>query len=213
MRKLLVMGATRGIGLETVKAALAAGWAVRATARAPAWPGPQHEALEYVAGDALDTAHVSAALEGVEAVVQSLGVAITLDSVRRGTTLFSRATNALLAAMAAHGPRRLVVVTGFGAGDSREAMSGLEKLGHGAVLGRIYADKHVQEAAVRESGLDWTLVRPGILTNWSATGTCDVLMTPDTWRNGLISRADVASFLVRCVDEPEMIGAAPVIVR
>ena len=64
------------------------------------------------------------------------------------------------------GVKRLIAVTGLGAGDSR---------GHGGLiydavvfpllLKRVYDDKDVQESIVRSSGLDWTIVRPGLLTN------------------------------------------------
>ncbi|MEO0761249.1 MAG: NAD(P)-binding oxidoreductase, partial [Pseudomonadota bacterium] len=126
---------------------------------------------------------------------------------------FSRTTAVLLEAMAAKGVRRLILVTGFGAGDSRAAMSALERLGHGAVLGRIYADKGRQEALVKASDTDWTIARPVILTNWKASGSYKVLETADTWRNGLVSRADTADYLVRCLDDPTTIGKEPVLVR
>ena len=91
------------------------------------------------------------------------------------TTLFSQSTRILVDAMKAAGVKRLIAVTGLGAGDSR---------GHGGLLydavvfplllKRVYDDKDVQEWIVRSSGLDWTIVRPGLLTrqprNWSLPG-------------------------------------------
>lgn len=212
MAKLLVMGATAGIGLETVKAALAASHSVRAFARRAEAMAHQHQCLEKVKGDALVSHDVRQALDGVDVVVQSLGVPITVSSLLKPTTLFSAATSVLLQAMAEIGPKRLIVVTGFGAGESRAAMSRLELLGHDAFLGRIYPDKGVQETAVKASALDWTIVRPGILTNGSHTGKYRVLVEPDSWRNGVIARADVADFLMRCVDGAH-VGEAPVIIR
>jgi uncharacterized protein YbjT (DUF2867 family) len=212
MAKLLVIGASAGIGLETVKAALAAGHAVRAFARsADGIPGDDPE-LERFKGDALNSDDLRRALEGVDAVAMTLGVPINRKTLTKPATLFSKATRTLLPLMQEIGPRRLIVVTGFGAGDSRAAMSGLEKLGHDAFLGRIYPDKGVQEAAVKDSGLDWTIVRPGILMNGDRTGRYEVLTEPQDWRNGLIRRADVADFIVRCV-EGAHVGQAPVIIR
>jgi hypothetical protein len=57
-------------------------------------------------------------------------------------TLFSETTAVVLDAMKTCDTRRLVVVTGFGAGRSRSAMSKIESLGHRALLGRPYADKN-----------------------------------------------------------------------
>lgn len=213
MTKVLVIGASRGIGLETVKALLAAGHDVRAFAR-KAHDIPIDDArLEKRDGDALDKAATERALIGVDAVIQSLGVAFTPEALLKGTTLFSRATRILVDAMRAGGPRRLIVVTGFGAGDSR---------GHGGflydsvlfplVLKRVYDNKDVAEQMVRASGLDWTIVRPGGLTNGPATGRYRVLVDPASWRAGMVSRADVADFLARQVADTALIGKTPEVI-
>ena len=68
---------------------------------------------------------VAAAVAGTDAVIQSLGAAKRPQAVLSGTTLFSQATRILIDAMRATGVRRLVTVTGLGAGDSR---------GHGSFL-------------------------------------------------------------------------------
>ena len=47
---------------------------------------------------------------------------------------------------------------------SRSAMSSIERLGHRTILGKPYADKDRQEALITDSDLDWTIVRPVILT-------------------------------------------------
>jgi uncharacterized protein YbjT (DUF2867 family) len=80
------------------------------------------------------------------------------------------------------------------------------------LLKRVYDDKDVQEWIIWSSGLDWTIVRPGLLTNGPATGRYRVLTMPQEWRVGLISRADVADFLVQQVDDRALIGKAPVLI-
>ena len=52
------------------------------------------------------------------------------------------------------------------------------------LLKRVYDDKDVQEWIIRSSGLDWTIVRPGLLTNGPATGRYRVLTAPKEWRFG-----------------------------
>ena len=213
MAKALVIGASRGIGLETVRTLLAGGHTVRALARKAREIPITDARLEKLDGDALDRATVERALAGVDAVIQSLGVAITPEAVLKGTTLFSKATRVLVDAMRAGGVRRLIVVTGFGAGDSR---------GHGGflydavifplLLKRIYDDKDVAEQIVRASGLNWTIVRPGGLTNGPATGRYQVLVEPASWRAGMISRADVAHFLAKQVDNDAYVGKTPELV-
>ena len=80
-------------------------------------------------------------------------------------------------------------------------MSKLESLGHKAVLGKPYADKDRQEALIMESDLDWTIARPVILTKGPKSGRLTVLRDSSTWRNGLISRKDVATYLVDAVEQ------------
>ena len=166
MAKLLIIGASRGIGLETVRAALRAGHSVRALARTAARIPIQDANLEKVSGDALDRDTIRNALQDVGVVIQTLGVDFAPRLIFEGTSLFSQSTRILVDAMKTAGVKRLISVTGLGAGDSR---------GHGGLfydavvfpllLKRVYDDKDVQEWIIRSSGLDWTIVRPGLLTN------------------------------------------------
>jgi hypothetical protein len=93
--------------------------------------------------------------------------------------------------------KRLVCITGIGAGDSR---------GHGGftfdriirplLLGTVYADKDRQEALIQKSGLDWVIVRPTELTSGKGRGTYRVLTDLTGYSGGKIARADVATFVV-----------------
>jgi len=196
---ILILGATSGIGKCAMMAALERGLPVRAFARSADQLAPQ-ENLETVAGDATKAEDIAAALKGARAVIYALGIKERLGMLWEEEHLFSASTALLLQEMKTAGLRRLVVVTGFGAGRSRAAMSKLEKLGHGALLGRVYADKTRQEALITPSDLDWTIARPVILTNRPASGQAKVLVDPKEWRNGLISRADVGAYLVDAVE-------------
>ena len=197
---ILIMGATSGIGAKAVDEAVARGLPVRGFARG-ADKLTVHEVLEAFAGDALSIDDVTRALDGVRAVVYALGIKERLAMLWEQETLFSESTKVLLEAMAATDVKRLVVVTGFGAGRSRAAMSSLESFGHKIFLGRPYADKDRQEEMIVASHLDWTIARPVILTNNVKSGKISVLAEPSTWKNGLISRADVASYLIDAVEQ------------
>lgn len=213
MNKLLVIGASRGIGLAVVKQALAQGHSVRAFARSASRIGIDDPRLERMAGDARSAEDLKRALSGVDAVVLALGVPPDLGFIVGPVDLFSAATRALLPAMHEAGVRRLLAVTGFGAGDSGQAISCLQRLPFKLVFGRAYADKDRQEQMIRDSGLDWTLVRPGVLTNGPATGRYRVLGSSAEWRNGVVSRANVAQFIVSQLDSSEFIHRAPVLIN
>jgi putative NADH-flavin reductase len=211
MQHVLIIGASGGIGIEAVHLALERGLRVRAMARSADRIQIDNPALETRSADASDPEAVRAALEGVDAVIQVVGVAPSLRRMFTPIDVFSKTTEVLVSEMAPAGVKRLVAVTGFGAGDSREAFSLPERISHRLVLGTAYADKDRQEAIIRESDLDWLIVRPTILTNGRGRGRYQVLVHPDEWRNGLISRRDVADFLVREVMAPNHIRVAPVV--
>ena len=213
MAKVLVIGASRGIGLETVKAALLAGHNVRALARSAAKISIQNAGLEKVPGNALDSSTIRSALQGVDVVVQTLGVDIAPRSIFERTTLFSQSTRILVDAMKIANVKRLIAVTGLGAGDSR-GHGGLlyDAVAFPLLLKRVYDDKDVQEWIIRSSGLDWTIVRPGLLTNRPASGRYHILTAAEDWRFGLISRADVADFIVRQIEDRALIHATPLLI-
>ena len=190
--KILIIGATGPTGLEIVKQGLALGHQVTAAVRRPESASlPQGTIV--VRADVTDAASLVAAAAGQDAVLSSLGSKID----RKPTTLFSQGTRNLLAAMRQAACRRLLCITGIGAGDSR---------GHGGffydriiqplLLNEIYKDKTRQEEVVRQSGIDWTIVRPGMLTDGPRTGRFRALTDLTGITVGKISRADVAGFLL-----------------
>ncbi len=211
MATLLIIGASRGIGLEAVRQALDAGHRVKAFARSAKDISIDHPALIKIAADAQDNQALIAALEGVDLVIQTLGVKSGPKMMLQPVDLFSKATRALLPAMEQAGVKRLVTVTGFGAGDSRHRGGFLYKIGFNLFLRRAYDDKDVQEKLIRESDLDWTIVRPVVLYDGARTGQYHVLTDPKRWRVGFISRANVADFLVKQIEDRSYIHQTPVI--
>lgn len=213
MANVLIIGASRGIGLETVRAALRAGHSVRALARSAAGIPIEDANLDKVAGNALDPDTISSALQDIGVVIQTLGVDFSPRLIFEGTRLFSESTRILVDGMKAAGVKRLITVTGLGAGDSR---------GHGGLLydavvfplllKRVYDDKDVQEWIIRSSGLDWTIVRPGLLKNRTATGRYRVLTASKDWQFGAISRSEVADFLVQQINDRTLVGTTPLLI-
>jgi len=191
---MLIIGATGGTGRELVTQALARGHVVTALVRNPDRLKIRHEKLTVVKGDVLDPAAVDAAVAGQAAVVSALGHKRFMVPTR----ILSTGTQHLLDAMQRHGVRRFVGMTSLGVGNSWWRMGLPYTLFILPVILQFYFwDKHRQEKIVRASALDWTIVRPGALTNGKPRGV---------WRQGSrignplwtvrIARADVASFLL-----------------
>ena len=160
-------------------------------------------------GDALNNQDVEAALAGVDAVIVTLGV--NLGELIKPVHLFSDATRVLIAAMKDKWINRLICVTGFGAGDSRASIGFLHRVPFQIVFGRAYDDKSLQEQMIKQSGLDWTIARPGVLLNGPKTGRYEILREQSEWRNGIIARSNVADFLVKQIEDRNFIGASPVL--
>jgi putative NADH-flavin reductase len=211
MAHILVVGASRGVGLETVRAALAGGHRVRAFARSANALGLSNSRLEKYQGDALNVAEVTKALGGVDAVIQTLGV--RARDLLKPVTLFSQATRVLVAAMEQSGVRRLIALTGYGAGDSRSTIGMMQRVPFLFIFGRAYDDKDLQEQMIKRSDLEWTIVRPGVLAPGPASRRYKVLVERSQWRNGVVARADVADFMVAQVGSPQFVRQAPVILR
>jgi putative NADH-flavin reductase len=156
-------------------------------------------------------ATVKRALRGVDVVIQSVGVWVGPEIVLKTTQLFSTSTRVLVTAMDEAQVKRLICVTGFGAGDSRGRGGFLYSAAFHLLVGRIYDDKDMQERIIRRSKLDWVLVRPVILTNRPKTSTYRALVDPRDWTCGFISRADVADFLVKQIDDDAFLHKTPVL--
>jgi uncharacterized protein YbjT (DUF2867 family) len=214
MSTILVIGASQGIGFEAVRALLADGHRVRAFSRSAARIEINDPNLEKFPGDALSKADISRALGGVDAVVLTLGVPMTFQAMLSGTTLFSRATRILVDLMAGQGPKRLICVTGLGAGDSRGRFGILyDGVMFPLVLKRIYDDKDIQERIVRDSGLDWTIARPGVLVSAPVTGSYRALDDPKDWEFKTIARADVGRFIADEIRSGAFIHKTPLIIQ
>lgn len=218
MAHILIIGATSGIGLETVRLALKAGHTVTAFARtadtlAVEVDGFDAGNLHRIAGDAYDAQAVSDAVKNADVIVHTLGLALTPASVFLPTDIFSKTTRILVDAMSKTGKRRLIAVTGIAAGNARDHLGPLYGLAFNAVLKKMYDDKDVQEQIIKASELDWTIARPGILTNGPASESYQVLTEPSSWKVGNISRKDVALFIVTESETAKYVRQTPVLIE
>jgi len=207
--RILVIGATGGTGREVVRQALDRGHEVNALARSAADAAPLLPGADIIEGDARDGEAVAKALAGCDGVISALGTKLSL---LHEETLLSTATRVLIDAMRNQGIARLVCITGIGAGDSHGHGGFLyDRIAQPLLLRSTYHDKNRQEDAIRESGLDWTIVRPTNLTDGPATGAIRALTDLADFHGGSIARADVASFLITEFEDRRWAGKSPVI--
>ncbi len=202
--RILVIGGTSGIGLQTVKLALERGHSVTAMARRPERMTLTHDRLETVKGDILNGESVAAALAGHDAVVTAIGIGPT----RKPVSVFSQGTRNVLAAMQNLGVHRLISVTGIGAGNSRGHGGFLyDRIIQPLMLKTAYEDKDREEALIKATDTNWTIVRPGFLNDDDSEMRYRVISDLDGITSGDIARADVAQFIVSALESRRYLGA------
>lgn len=204
--KLLIFGSTGGTGRELVKQALDQDHEISAFARSPEkLDDIAHANLEVVRGDVLDLNGVENAVAGHDAVLCAIGAGAGR------TTLREEGTRNVVQAMEKTGVRRLICLSSLGVGESRANLSFFTKYVIVPVfLRHAFADHERQEAVVKESSLDWTIVRPPHLKDGPRTGEYrHGFPTTDKDIEGKISRADVADFMVKELTDATYLRQTP----
>lgn len=204
--KILVFGASGGTGRELLKQALDKGMSVTAFVRdATRVADIQHPNLTVVTGNVLNREDVGRTVAGHDAVFYAIGAG------PKRTTIREQGTRIVIEAMKAANIRRLVCLSSFGVGESRSDLSFFTRyVVVGIFLRHAFADHEQQEAVVRGSALDWTLVRPPHLKDGAKTGIYqDGLALAYGNIEGWITRADLADFMLKQLEDDRYIRQAP----
>ena len=202
---LLIVGATGGTGRQLVGQALERGHRVTALVRKePSGKPPPR--LIAVLGNVLDPSSLDSAARGQDAVLSALGH----KQWFRPTRILSEGTRNLIEAMRRHGVRRFVCETALGISDAWWQMGLYYTLFVGPFILPLYFwDKTRQEAIIRASDLDWTIVRPGALTNGPRRGHYRHGPRVGHWLWTVrIARADVAAFMLDQVTDSRYVRAS-----
>src|SRR6267378_3148545 len=194
--KLIVLGATGGTGLEIVRRALERGHSVTALVRSAERLKPFQDRITVTQGDLLNNVELERVIQGHDAVVSGFGPRIPVS--KADAHLLQQFAVALTGAMLHAGVRRVVV----------ESVAFLFKdsvLPPAYLLGRLLfprtvADAFAMEGVFAESDLDWTMVRPPELTDKPYTGKYRVREGHLPRFGFKVSRADVADFMIRVVE-------------
>jgi putative NADH-flavin reductase len=196
MMKMLVLGATGGIGQEIVRQATERGHQVTAFVRAPERLNSIAARFGVIQGDPLSSAELARAIEDHDAILSGFGPRVPLRIT--DATLLHRFGIALLEAMREARIRRAVIVsTAFLFKDSIIPPTNL--------VGRLFfadrvADASEMESVLRQSGIDWTIVRPPRLTDRPRSGSYRVREGHLPGFGFTISRADVAAFMIKTAE-------------
>lgn len=214
--KLAIFGATGKTGRHLVQQGLDKGHEITVLVRDPAKLGVQNPKLRVVKGDVLhDAAAVEQTVAGADAVLVALGAA----SLKERSNIVEAGTRAVMEGMKKTGARRLIVVSVLGAHETSQ-QSGfvfhriirpLLRTFASTMHHVVFVDKERMEDAVRQTNLDWTLVRAPRLSEGPFTGKWRTVMPGEpgiTMRP--LSFADLAGYMLQAVEERKFVKAGPI---
>ncbi|HEU5348876.1 MAG TPA: SDR family oxidoreductase [Ktedonobacterales bacterium] len=192
-----VFGANGPTGQHLTKQALAGGHLVTAFTRHPEIFPIRHERLRVMQGDVFDSSAVEQAIAGTDAVLSTLGVPFS----RKPISVYSQGITHIAQAMSQHGVRRLVCVSSSATDPHVDPKGGFifERIVQPTIINTIgrtvYEDMRRMEKLVRESNLDWTIVRPSGL--FETPEVTKYQMAEVYIRGRYTSRADLASCMLQ----------------
>jgi putative NADH-flavin reductase len=202
--KFFILGATGGIGRHLVRLALERGHFLTAYVRSPQKIGEAHERLKVMQGDVFNAGEMAGSMEGHDAVLSSFGPNALLSSTIRRD--FGRS---LAAAMRDSGVRRLELVSSALLFREAGMLPGILKV---TLFRQMLPDMAGMEVEICQSDLDWTMVRPPRLTNGPARHSYRIADRSLPKGGFLISRADVAHFMIGEAENPahvqQIVGVA-----
>ena len=204
--KLVVFGSTGGVGQQVVKQALEQEHIVTAFGRNPAKLNIQHPHLKFFQGDVMNPSAVEEAVQDQDAVVCTLGSGQKLTG-----TVRSEGTRHIIQAMKQSNIQRFICQTTMGVGDSWGSLNFYWKyIMFGLILRNVFADHERQEQEVQQSGLDWTIVRPGAFIEGGYTGQYrHGFSGTDKTSKLKISRADIADFILKQLGNDSYLHQTP----
>ena len=191
--RIIIFGASGRTGILTIFQALEKGHTVTAYTRQASKITIQHKNITIIEGDMKDFKKIRQAVEGQDVVISALGV-----DKRGNTTILSDATSMILKAMEECGVKRFICMSSAGIlGDDAGILFG--KIFMPLFLRGVFKDKKRQMNLIRESNVDWVIIRPSGLTDAPKTGKYRITGHRPASRS--IPRADVADFMLKLASD------------
>ncbi len=200
---IVVLGANGGIGKQVVLSALSAGHNVTAILRTPGNLQITHPNLQAVQGDIMRPENVEKYLENKDVVVSAIGK----NSLKK-TTLYSQGNKNLIDAMKKAGAIRAFFISASGL-EINATHSLLVKFATKVILQTLlrnmYADLQLMEKMIKQSDINWTIMRPPKLLDTPETGNYRTAIDKFVINGLKIARADVAHFIINNLANNEII--------
>jgi len=198
-KQIVIFGATGGTGQALVQQALDKDYKVKAFVRSPQKLKVVHRNLKVIKGNVLEYSDVLNAIDDQDVIFCNLGMPASDKS-----TLRADGTANIVKAMKEKNVSRFICQTSLGFADSKEVLPWhMKYLIVPFILKNAFKDHELQESVIEKSNLDWTIVRPGNMTNGKLT---------ENYKHGFkatekiklkVSRSDVAHFMLAQADDQQ----------
>jgi len=206
MKNIIVFGSTGPTGREFVKQALDEGHELTVIVRDPTSLNLKHHKMKVIKGDVFECSSFENELLGKDSVISCLGS----GGKTKPTLIYSKGMENIISAMKKSKVNRLICISAMG-------LSTNDKMGFlGKILTKFvaqiiykepYKDMRLMEKILGKTNLAWTIVKPPMLTNKVKTGVYRLGINEHISRPLSISRADVANYMLRSIDESKTFGA------
>jgi len=199
---ILIFGASGGTGINLINQSLKCGHHVTAFVRNPGKISIKDKNLSIIKGDALIRKDVEGAIKGQDIVISLLGNK-TSDALWRSNTIISDGVSNIISGMKIGKVKRLIFIASFGV---NQQIFLPEKLVIKTVLRNLFADIPRQEEMIKKSGLSWTLIHPARLVDGPKTGKYRSSQDLSIGLFSKISRADVAGYILKVINDDGLVG-------
>jgi putative NADH-flavin reductase len=214
--RIFILGATGRTGKLLLKQALQRGHEVMVLVRDRSKIGITDPNLQVMQGHPADRSCLDTAMKGCDAVISTLNISRYNDfpwaPLRTPKDFLSDVMSKVISLSDAHGIRRIIFTSAWGVGDSVNDIPGwFQWLVKKSNLRYPYLDLYRTEELLRTTSLEWTAVRPTVLTNARKIRAASVTIGNGRVPSLFISRASVASFMLDALEQKLCVGETPVI--
>lgn len=201
--KIIVFGASGKTGIEVVKQALEKGHEVVAFVRNPHKITIVDSRLTIVKGDVTDRNAVMEAVKGVDGVIVALGASADMQS----DVVLATGTTNIITAMKQYSVKRIIIQSSYPMSGYEDGIAFLKQVEMGeeqiGMMKPVLDDKRKQIEVVLQSGLEYVVVKPMMLTDEVKTEKYRVAENLEVKPGDKISRADVADFMLKALTNTE----------